>query len=126
MSVQITLLFPFNSTRNSDEHLFPIKDMLIFDPEYELFGYILDMSAYSTDNIKIPKKPSMNVIQMTQEYKVFDTNNKTHIPDKDFYFCRSSEFKKIPKMETSYRNKAILAFLNESDPEAFVVIKVSW
>jgi len=124
MSVTITFLFPKHVTQA--DRSFYIGDFLVPDQDNHFFGHILDMSIRSSDDSNIPKKPSMNVIEMTQEYTVVDANGRTCIPDQNFYLCRAGEFRKLPSIKTSHRNNVIQTFLQTLDPESFVVIHASW
>ena len=124
MSVNLQIYVPWNARENNGT--FRLKDMLIPDQEYELFSQIVNMSIRREENPKILEKPTVNTIEMTQAQTVIDVSGNSHVPDQNFYFCRAGEFKKLPPIETTYHNNAIIAFLQALDPDSFVVIKVSW
>lgn len=122
MSTIMKLLFPREGGR-SNAHTFVIGDMLVPDQQYSFYGHIIDMSHRED----IPAKPFMELKRMDQMQMVIDLEGNEHIPgDLDFYICRASEFRKVPDMEATTRNKAIMKFLKALDPTSFVIVEMSW
>lgn len=126
MSVTMKILFPWGTNETRDT--FKIKDNLLPDQDYVFYGHIIDMGeARCEDDENIPKKPSVDVIEMTQAHEISHENGVVSIPGKqEFYLCRAGQFKKLPVIETTPRNNAIVAFLQALEAESFVIIKMSW
>jgi hypothetical protein len=100
----------------------------MIEQDYIFMGHIVDMSAYRSENEKIPEAPVITTREITgpREHVSLKIGSIYSVSNDSLYICRASEFAKITDAVAFRKNSAVLGYVKSIKPQSWVIINVSW